>query len=167
MLSLAGIEEPLHLRKRRLLSPGFMYSPWKFAFLRQHRIDMNWRSGELRPPKVGLGVPVLTPGSCGPQGEPGSAPARGGPWRAEGLVGVPLGTDLRPLVWGGWSRICHGEQIRLAQSSGAAEMRSPGPGEGGPFLCPFPRPHPGLQPASAPRENAGLNCVLCRVPEPW
>uniref|UniRef100_A0A8C3UBR8 F-box domain-containing protein n=1 Tax=Catharus ustulatus TaxID=91951 RepID=A0A8C3UBR8_CATUS len=47
-----GIEEPLHLRKRRLLSPGFMYSPWKFAFLRQHRIDMNWRSGELRPPKV-------------------------------------------------------------------------------------------------------------------
>lgn len=32
-----------------------MYSPWKFAFLRQHRIDMNWRSGELRPPKVALG----------------------------------------------------------------------------------------------------------------
>ncbi|XP_033371499.1 F-box/WD repeat-containing protein 7 isoform X4 [Parus major] len=49
-----GIEEPLHLRKRRLLSPGFMYSPWKFAFLRQHRIDMNWRSGELRPPKLPL-----------------------------------------------------------------------------------------------------------------
>lgn len=60
MLSPAGIEEPLHLRKRRLLSPGFMYSPWKFAFLRQHRIDMNWRSGELRPPKVGLGVPAGT-----------------------------------------------------------------------------------------------------------
>lgn len=50
----AGIEEPLNLRKRRLLSPGFMYSPWKFAFMRQHRIDMNWRSGELRAPKVGV-----------------------------------------------------------------------------------------------------------------
>lgn len=48
-----GIEEPLNLRKRRLLSPGFMYSPWKFAFMRQHRIDMNWRSGELKAPKVG------------------------------------------------------------------------------------------------------------------
>lgn len=48
-----GIEEPLNLRKRRLLSPGFMYSPWKFAFMRQHKIDMNWRSGELRAPKVG------------------------------------------------------------------------------------------------------------------
>uniref|UniRef100_A0A8D2L432 F-box/WD repeat-containing protein 7 n=1 Tax=Varanus komodoensis TaxID=61221 RepID=A0A8D2L432_VARKO len=47
-----GIEEPLSLRKRRLLSPGFMYSPWKLAFLRQHRIDMNWRSGDARPPKV-------------------------------------------------------------------------------------------------------------------
>uniref|UniRef100_A0A8C3PLQ0 F-box/WD repeat-containing protein 7 n=1 Tax=Calidris pygmaea TaxID=425635 RepID=A0A8C3PLQ0_9CHAR len=47
-----GIEEPLNLRKRRLLSPGFMYSPWKFAFMRQHKIDMNWRSGELRAPKV-------------------------------------------------------------------------------------------------------------------
>lgn len=48
----AGIEEPLSLRKRRLLSPGFMYSPWKLAFLRQHRIDMNWRNGDARPPKV-------------------------------------------------------------------------------------------------------------------
>nr|XP_056714738.1 F-box/WD repeat-containing protein 7-like [Euleptes europaea] len=47
-----GIEEPLSLRKRRLLSPGFMYSPWKLAFLRQHRIDMNWRGGDARPPKV-------------------------------------------------------------------------------------------------------------------
>lgn len=54
----AGIEEPLNLRKRCLLSPGFMYSPWKFAFMRQHKIDMNWRSGELRAPKVGaLGCP--------------------------------------------------------------------------------------------------------------
>jgi len=50
----AGIEEPLNLRKRRLLSPGFMYSPWKFAFMRQHKIDMNWRSGELKAPKVSV-----------------------------------------------------------------------------------------------------------------
>ncbi|XP_067322478.1 F-box/WD repeat-containing protein 7-like isoform X1 [Anolis sagrei] len=48
----AGIEEPLSVRKRRLLSPGFMYSPWKLAFLRQHCIDMNWRSGDTHPPKV-------------------------------------------------------------------------------------------------------------------
>ncbi|XP_071609754.1 ribosomal RNA-processing protein 8 isoform X1 [Heliangelus exortis] len=47
-----GIQEPLSLRKRRALSPGFPYSPWKFAFLRQHRIDGNWRSGPLRAPKV-------------------------------------------------------------------------------------------------------------------
>ncbi|XP_067420738.1 F-box/WD repeat-containing protein 7-like isoform X2 [Emydura macquarii macquarii] len=47
-----GIEEPLNLRKRRLLSPGFMYSPWKFAFMRQHKIDMNWRSGDLKAPKA-------------------------------------------------------------------------------------------------------------------
>ncbi|XP_068026268.1 ribosomal RNA-processing protein 8 isoform X2 [Melanerpes formicivorus] len=47
-----GIEEPLAPRRRRLLSPGFMHSPWKLAFLRQHRIDANWRSGDLRPPKV-------------------------------------------------------------------------------------------------------------------
>lgn len=58
----AGIEEPLNLRKRRLLSPGFMYSPWKFAFMRQHKIDMNWRSGELKAPKVGaLGSPCGEP----------------------------------------------------------------------------------------------------------
>uniref|UniRef100_A0A8C0GVD4 F-box/WD repeat-containing protein 7 n=1 Tax=Chelonoidis abingdonii TaxID=106734 RepID=A0A8C0GVD4_CHEAB len=54
-----GIEEPLNLRKRRLLSPGFMYSPWKFAFMRQHKIDMNWRSGELRAPKVRTGLHPL------------------------------------------------------------------------------------------------------------
>lgn len=63
----AGIEEPLNLRKRRLLSPGFMYSPWKFAFMRQHKIDMNWRSGELKAPKVGVGESPWGPtlGSCG------------------------------------------------------------------------------------------------------
>ncbi|XP_051882419.1 F-box/WD repeat-containing protein 7-like [Pristis pectinata] len=46
------IEEPLYLRRRRMLSTGFMYSPWKSAFMRQHKIDTNWRSGEIKPPKV-------------------------------------------------------------------------------------------------------------------
>ncbi|XP_069748396.1 F-box/WD repeat-containing protein 7-like isoform X2 [Narcine bancroftii] len=46
------IEEPLCLRRRRMLSTGFMYSPWKSAFMQQHKIDTNWRSGEIRPPKV-------------------------------------------------------------------------------------------------------------------
>uniref|UniRef100_V9KHD6 F-box/WD repeat-containing protein 7 n=1 Tax=Callorhinchus milii TaxID=7868 RepID=V9KHD6_CALMI len=47
-----GIEEPLYLRRRRTLTAGFMYSPWKSAFIRQHRIHSNWRSGEVKPPKV-------------------------------------------------------------------------------------------------------------------
>nr|XP_033806007.1 F-box/WD repeat-containing protein 7-like isoform X1 [Geotrypetes seraphini] len=47
-----GIEEPLSLRRKRMLTPTFMYSPWKFAFMRQHKIDMNWRHGDIRPPKV-------------------------------------------------------------------------------------------------------------------
>ncbi|XP_043928861.1 F-box/WD repeat-containing protein 7-like isoform X1 [Protopterus annectens] len=47
-----GIEEPLYLRRRRMMTPSFMYSPWKFAFMRQHKIDMNWRCGEIKPPKV-------------------------------------------------------------------------------------------------------------------
>ncbi|XP_038673792.1 F-box/WD repeat-containing protein 7-like isoform X3 [Scyliorhinus canicula] len=46
------IEEPLYLRRRRMLSTGFMYSPWKSAFMRQHKIDTNWRSGEIKPAKV-------------------------------------------------------------------------------------------------------------------
>uniref|UniRef100_UPI00398F864B F-box/WD repeat-containing protein 7-like n=1 Tax=Pristiophorus japonicus TaxID=55135 RepID=UPI00398F864B len=46
------IEEPLYLRRRRMLSTGFMYSPWKSAFMRQHKIDTNWRSGEIKAPKV-------------------------------------------------------------------------------------------------------------------
>uniref|UniRef100_A0A6I8NZ51 F-box/WD repeat-containing protein 7 n=1 Tax=Ornithorhynchus anatinus TaxID=9258 RepID=A0A6I8NZ51_ORNAN len=47
-----GIEEPRSVRRGRLLSPGFMYSPWKLAFRRQHQIDSNWRSGDIPPPKV-------------------------------------------------------------------------------------------------------------------
>ncbi|PIO15960.1 hypothetical protein AB205_0186000, partial [Aquarana catesbeiana] len=47
-----GIDEPLHIKRRKVLKPGFTHSPWKSAFIRQHRIDTNWRRGELKSPKV-------------------------------------------------------------------------------------------------------------------
>lgn len=47
-----GIDEPLHIKRRKVLKPGFTHSPWKSAYIRQHRIDTNWRRGELKSPKV-------------------------------------------------------------------------------------------------------------------
>uniref|UniRef100_A0A8C5QL43 F-box/WD repeat-containing protein 7 n=1 Tax=Leptobrachium leishanense TaxID=445787 RepID=A0A8C5QL43_9ANUR len=47
-----GIDEPLHVKRRKVLKPGFTHSPWKSAFIRQHRIDTNWRRGDLKSPKV-------------------------------------------------------------------------------------------------------------------
>ncbi|XP_063314593.1 F-box/WD repeat-containing protein 7 isoform X1 [Pelobates fuscus] len=47
-----GIDEPLHVKRRKVLKPGFTHSPWKSAYIRQHRIDTNWRRGELKSPKV-------------------------------------------------------------------------------------------------------------------
>lgn len=47
-----GIDEPLHIKRRKIIKPGFIHSPWKSAYIRQHRIDTNWRRGELRSPKV-------------------------------------------------------------------------------------------------------------------
>ncbi|XP_068176881.1 F-box/WD repeat-containing protein 7 [Antennarius striatus] len=47
-----GIDEPLHLKKRKIVKPGFTHSPWKSAYIRQHRIDTNWRRGDLKSPKV-------------------------------------------------------------------------------------------------------------------
>ncbi|XP_066574563.1 F-box/WD repeat-containing protein 7 [Amia ocellicauda] len=47
-----GIEEPLHIKRRKVIKPGFTHSPWKSAYIRQHRIDTNWRRGELKSPKV-------------------------------------------------------------------------------------------------------------------
>ncbi|XP_076004068.1 F-box/WD repeat-containing protein 7 [Genypterus blacodes] len=41
-----GIDEPLPLKKRKIVSP------WKSAYIRQHRIDTNWRRGDLKSPKV-------------------------------------------------------------------------------------------------------------------
>ncbi|MBN3316211.1 FBXW7 protein, partial [Atractosteus spatula] len=47
-----GIDEPLHVKRRKVIKPGFTHSPWKSAYIRQHRIDTNWRRGELKSPKV-------------------------------------------------------------------------------------------------------------------
>ncbi|XP_037114412.1 F-box/WD repeat-containing protein 7 isoform X2 [Syngnathus acus] len=47
-----GIDEPLPLKKRKVVKPGFTHSPWKSAYIRQHRIDTNWRRGNLKSPKV-------------------------------------------------------------------------------------------------------------------
>ncbi|XP_029463176.1 F-box/WD repeat-containing protein 7 isoform X2 [Rhinatrema bivittatum] len=47
-----GIDEPLHIKRRKVIKPGFTHSPWKSAYIRQHRIDTNWRRGELKSPKV-------------------------------------------------------------------------------------------------------------------
>uniref|UniRef100_A0A8C4WYC4 F-box/WD repeat-containing protein 7 n=1 Tax=Eptatretus burgeri TaxID=7764 RepID=A0A8C4WYC4_EPTBU len=46
-----GLEQPLHVKRRKATTPNFTYSPWKSAYMRQHRIDMNWRCGEIKPPK--------------------------------------------------------------------------------------------------------------------
>ncbi|KAM9579388.1 F-box/WD repeat-containing protein 7 isoform 5-T5 [Guaruba guarouba] len=47
-----GIDEPLHIKRRKVIKPGFIHSPWKSAYIRQHRIDTNWRRGELKSPKI-------------------------------------------------------------------------------------------------------------------
>lgn len=52
MSLLTGIDEPLPLKKRKIVKPGFTHSPWKSAYIRQHRIDTNWRRGDLKSPKV-------------------------------------------------------------------------------------------------------------------
>lgn len=51
-LDTLGIDEPLHIKRRKIIKPGFIHSPWKSAYIRQHRIDTNWRRGELKSPKV-------------------------------------------------------------------------------------------------------------------
>ncbi|XP_023683461.1 F-box/WD repeat-containing protein 7 isoform X1 [Paramormyrops kingsleyae] len=47
-----GIDKPLHVKGRKTVKPGFTHSPWKSAYIRQHRVDTNWRRGDLKPPKV-------------------------------------------------------------------------------------------------------------------
>ena len=43
------------LRKRSKISTGFIYSPWKSSFMRQHNMEMNWRIQPIRTAKVGVG----------------------------------------------------------------------------------------------------------------
>lgn len=47
-----------------------------------------------------------------------------------------------------------GSRSGLLRALGAAEVRSSGPGERGHFVCSFPRPQAGVQPAPAPRDGA-------------
>ncbi|XP_059501278.1 F-box/WD repeat-containing protein 7 isoform X2 [Stegostoma tigrinum] len=46
-----GIDEPVYIKRRKVIKPGFAHSPWKSAYIRQHRIDTNWRCGDLKTPK--------------------------------------------------------------------------------------------------------------------
>ena len=39
-------------RRRGKITTGFVYSPWKSGFMRQHNIEMNWRLNPIRNPKV-------------------------------------------------------------------------------------------------------------------
>uniref|UniRef100_A0AAZ3SLX4 F-box/WD repeat-containing protein 7 n=1 Tax=Oncorhynchus tshawytscha TaxID=74940 RepID=A0AAZ3SLX4_ONCTS len=47
-----GIEESLVVQRRKTLKPGFLHSPWKSAYVQQHRIESNWRTGDITSPKV-------------------------------------------------------------------------------------------------------------------
>ncbi|XP_045569704.1 F-box/WD repeat-containing protein 7 isoform X2 [Salmo salar] len=47
-----GIEESLVVKRRKTLKPGFLHSPWKSAYVQQHRIESNWRTGDITSPKV-------------------------------------------------------------------------------------------------------------------
>ncbi|KAK6291620.1 hypothetical protein J4Q44_G00374040, partial [Coregonus suidteri] len=46
-----GIEEPLVVKRRETLKPGFLHSPWKSAYVQQHHIESNWRTGDITSPK--------------------------------------------------------------------------------------------------------------------
>ena len=50
-------------RRRGKITTGFVYSPWKSGFMRQHNIEMNWRLNPIRNPKVTVFSmnPVLCP----------------------------------------------------------------------------------------------------------
>ena len=41
-----------NFRRRSKITTGFIYSPWKSGFMRQHNIEMNWRTNPIRTPKV-------------------------------------------------------------------------------------------------------------------
>ncbi|XP_017293837.1 F-box/WD repeat-containing protein 7-like isoform X1 [Kryptolebias marmoratus] len=47
-----GVSECLPYRSRECVRPGAAISPWKSAYIRQHRIETNWRKGDEREPMV-------------------------------------------------------------------------------------------------------------------
>ena len=50
-------------RRRGKITTGFVYSPWKSGFMRQHNIEMNWRVNPIRSPKVAIVSLKLSPDS--------------------------------------------------------------------------------------------------------
>jgi len=48
----AGLRDCRDSRRRGKITTGFVYSPWKSGFMRQHNIEMNWRVNPIRSPKV-------------------------------------------------------------------------------------------------------------------
>ena len=49
-----GVSESASSRRRKCVRPGVAVSPWKSAYIRQHRIENNWRKGDTREPLVRL-----------------------------------------------------------------------------------------------------------------
>uniref|UniRef100_A0A671TT70 F-box/WD repeat-containing protein 7 n=1 Tax=Sparus aurata TaxID=8175 RepID=A0A671TT70_SPAAU len=47
-----GVSESASSRRRKCARPGVAVSPWKSAYIRQHRIENNWRKGDTREPLV-------------------------------------------------------------------------------------------------------------------
>ncbi|XP_037615029.1 F-box/WD repeat-containing protein 7-like isoform X2 [Sebastes umbrosus] len=45
-----GVSEYASSHRRKCARPGVAVSPWKSAFIRQHRIENNWRKGDTREP---------------------------------------------------------------------------------------------------------------------
>ena len=49
-----GVSEYASSRRSKCVRPGAAVSPWKSAYIRQHRIENNWRMGDTREPMVHL-----------------------------------------------------------------------------------------------------------------
>ncbi|XP_067436688.1 F-box/WD repeat-containing protein 7-like isoform X2 [Thunnus thynnus] len=47
-----GISECSSSRRSKCVRPAVAVSPWKSAYIRQHRIENNWRKGDTREPMV-------------------------------------------------------------------------------------------------------------------
>ncbi|XP_068569270.1 F-box/WD repeat-containing protein 7-like isoform X1 [Cebidichthys violaceus] len=47
-----GVSEYASCRRRKCARPGVAASPWKSAYIRQHRIENNWRKGDTGEPMV-------------------------------------------------------------------------------------------------------------------